>query len=301
MTNAALIYNPVAGGSPARRERQAREAARELQAAGVAARLLPTSAPGTAGELARGAVREGTELVLVCGGDGTLNEVINGLAPGKVPLAVLPGGTANVFARELGINLNPVRAARQLSRWTPRRVALGRAAWSNGGGAQQRFFLSLAGVGFDAYIIHNLSRSFANALGVVAYGCEGLRQVFRYSFPEFSCRFEEREFRGTFAVLHRTERYAAWLRIAPGASVFGDRFTLCLFKSRRRARYFLYAAAVVTSTHTRLRDVETMQTRRIEFAGDSGAPVYFELDGEWVGRLPATFEIVPNALTVLVP
>lgn len=278
-----------------------RQAARELQAAGVAARLLPTSAPETAGELARGAVGEGAKLVLVCGGDGTLNEVINGLVPGEVPLGILPGGTANVFARELGINLNPVRAARELARWSPRRVALGRATWPAGGAVQQRFFLSLAGVGFDAYIIHNLSRRFANALGVVAYGCEGLRQVFRYSFSEFSCRFEEREVRGTFAVLHRTERYAGWLRFAPGASVFGDRFTLCLFKSRSRARYFLYAAAVVTRTHTRLSDVETVQTRRIECAGDSSAPVYFELDGELTGLLPATFEIVPNALTVLVP
>lgn len=283
-----------------------RQAAAALQSAGIAAKLLPTSAPGIARSLARAAVERGASLVLVCGGDGTLNEVINGIVPGEATLGILPGGTANLFARELGIPLNAVEAARSLALWSPRRIALGRATWSNGRPAdtpaERRFFLSVAGVGFDAYIIHKLSRSFANALGVVAYGCEALRQVLRYRFPVFSCRLEDREVRATFAVVHRTERYAGWLRLAPGANIFADRFTVCLFKSPRRWRYFVYAAAIVTRRHPRLGDVELLETRRIECTAiESPAPVYFELDGELVGQLPATFEVVPNALTVLVP
>ena len=305
MKNAVLIYNPVAGGASSRRERRIREAAAELKSAGIEARLLPTHSPGAARELGQAAVREGLELILVSGGDGTINEVINGIAPGKVPLAILPGGTANVFSRDLGLPLDPVLAARQVARWQPRRVALGRATWTedspSADSARKRFFLSLAGVGFDAYIVHNLSRGFANSFGVIAYLAEGLKQVFRYRFPKFICRLEGREVRGTFAVIQRTERYAGWVRIAPGASVFRDEFVACVFKSPSRARYFLYAGAVLAGSHARLRDMELVPTRRVECACESGGPVYFELDGEPAGRLPATFEVVPDALTLLLP
>ena len=81
-------------------------------------------------ELAQAAVANGADVVLACGGDGTINEVINGLALSQVPLGILPGGTANILARELRLPLNPVRAARQFARWTPRRIALGRARWA---------------------------------------------------------------------------------------------------------------------------------------------------------------------------
>ncbi len=306
LKSAALIYNPTAGGNPARRERQIRRAAEVLEAAGIAAALTPTSAPGMARDLAREAVARGAELILACGGDGTINEVINGIAPSKVLLGVLPGGTANVFARELGIPLNPVRAARGLARWSPHRIALGRASWANGGppghSPQTRYFLSLAGIGFDAYVIHKLSRSFANAFGVFAYGYEAVRQLLRYRFPLISFQIGDREIRGTFAAVHRTERYAGWLHLAPGASIFEDRFTFCIFKSPRRQRYLVYGAAVVARQHARLSDVELVQTHKVECsAPDSAGPVYFELDGEFAGQLPATFEIVPDALTLLAP
>ena len=306
LKNAALIYNPTAGGNPARRERQMRQAAEVLEAAGIDAALTPTSAPGMARDLARGAVARGAELILACGGDGTLNEVINGIAPGKVPLGVLPGGTANVFARELGIPLDPVQAARDLAQWAPRRIALGCATWPNGGptghSPPARHFLSLAGIGFDAYVIHKLSRSFANAFGVFAYGYEAVRQVLRYRFPLISFRIGDRQIRGTFAVVHRTERYAGWLRLAPGASLFEDRFTFCIFKSPGWQRYLVYGAAIVARQHARLSDVELIQTHRVECSADDSAdPVYFELDGEFAGQLPATFEIMPDALTLLAP
>lgn len=280
------------------------QAAAALEAAGLATTLRPTSAPGAARDLARAAVREGAQLVLACGGDGTINEVINGLLPGEATLGILPGGTANVFARELGIPLNPVRAARQLIRWTPRRIALGRAEWMNRtGAAERRYFLSLAGAGFDAYVIHRVSHRFARAFGIFAYASEAVRQVLRYPFPVFTCRAEGREIHATLAVVHRVERYAGWLHLAPGANVFDDRFTLCLFKSPRRWRYVLYTAAVAVRQHTRrLRDVELLQSRKVECTtADPHTPVYFELDGELAGQLPATFEIVPDALPVLVP
>ncbi len=306
MKSAVLIYNPVAGRHPARREKEIQQAAAALREDSIAARLVRTSGPGTACELARAAVAEGTGLVIVCGGDGTINEVVNGVAPGEAALAILPGGTANIIAKELGLPHDPVHAAKQLSRWRPRRIALGSAVWARTHGEpatdkEQRFFLSVAGIGFDAYIVYKLSVAFKMSLGVVAYGWEAIHQALRYRFPAFLCQADGQERRATFAVVHRTKLYAGWFHLAPTANLFESRFTLCLFKSRRRARYFLYAAAAAARQHFRLQDVELVDARKIVFTGEGRATIRFELDGELVGRLPATFEIVPDALTLLVP
>ena len=306
MKTAALIYNPVAGRHPARREREIQEAAAVLGEESIAVRLVRTLGPGTACELARAAVVEGTDLVIVCGGDGTINEVVNGMAPGETVLGILPGGTANIIAKELGLPHHPVRAARQLSRWRPRRIALGRAVWACTSGQpvadpERRFFLSVAGIGFDAYIVYKLSTTFKMSLGVLAYGWEAIRQALRYRFPAFLCQADGRERRATFAVVHRTKLYAGWFHLAPTANLFESRFALCLFKSPRRERYFLYAAAAAARQHLRLRDVELVDARRIVCTCEEQAIIRIELDGELVGTLPATFEIVPDALTVLVP
>jgi diacylglycerol kinase (ATP) len=306
LKSAVLIYNPVAGRHPTRREREIQEAAAVLRQERIAARLARTSGPGTACELARAAVAEGTDLVIGCGGDGTINEVVNGVAPGETVLGILPGGTANIVAKELGLPHHPVHAARQLSRWRPRRIALGRAVWASANGQpatdkEQRLFLSVAGVGFDAHVVYKLSLPFKLSLGVVAYGWEALRQAWRYHFPAFRCQAEGQERLATFAVVHRTKLYAGWFHLAPTANLFESRFVLCLFKSPRRERYFVYGAAAVARQHLRLRDVELVDARRIVCTSEGRALIRFELDGELVGTLPVTFEIVPDALTLLVP
>ncbi len=278
-----------------------RQAAATLQAAGISAELRATSGPGAARQLARQAVEQGAEIVLACGGDGTLNEVVNGLAPGRAALGVLPGGTANIFAREMRLPLDERAAARALGAWKPRRIALGRATWGEGN-KQSRYFLCLAGMGFDAYVVHSLSRAAARRGGVFAYVWEALRQAARYPFPPIIFRSEAGEAAAGFGVAHRTERYAGWLHLAPGASLFRDELTVSLFTSSRRRRNLRYALAVVTRSHPRLKDVKLFRTRRLECsAAEAARTVYFELDGELAGCLPVRLEVVPDALTVLLP
>jgi YegS/Rv2252/BmrU family lipid kinase len=304
LTRATLIYNPVAGRKPARREKQIREAANVLQASGFEVKLAATTGPGAARQLARKAVEEGFELVLACGGDGTVNEVINGLVPGKTTLGIMPGGTANIIGKELRLPHHPARAARALPRWKPRRIALGRATWMDAasGQPQSRVFISVAGIGFDAYIVHSLSWSLKMGWGVIGYGLEAVRQALRYSFPRFYFEMNGQRREATFAVVHRTGHYAGWLHLAPTASLYKPNFTACLFKSASRRRYFLYAAAVILRQHLRLNDVELVDGFKVTCTpAEGGKPIYFELDGELVGQLPATFEILPDALTVLGP
>jgi YegS/Rv2252/BmrU family lipid kinase len=291
-----------------------KEAAAALEAAGIAVELTPTTGPGTASDLARAAAAVGKDLVLVCGGDGTVNEVINGLAPGKTTLGILPGGTANMLAKELELPHDPVRAARELPGWLARRIALGQAIWHGQAAspapsaapdvevAQRRYFVSVAGIGFDAHIVYKLSNELKLSWGVAGYVLEAFRQAFRYPFPPFTCQADGRECRATFAVIHRTRLYAGWLHLAPLANLFEPRFVICLFPSRRWTRYLLYAAAVLARQHRRLGDVEFVPAQKVFCtAANPGSTIRFELDGELVGTLPATFEIVPDALTLLVP
>ncbi|MBZ5515118.1 MAG: hypothetical protein LAN62_09825, partial [Acidobacteriia bacterium] len=227
MKRATLIYNPVAGRHPARRERQIRAAAEELRRARLDVTLAPTAEPGHARGLARAAADKGAELVLVCGGDGTVNEVINGLVPGAATLGILPGGTANIIGKELRLPHDPVAAARSLPNWRPRRIALGRTTWLDAATHQPRarLFISVAGVGFDAYIIHRLPWSLKMSWGVVGYTLEAVRQALHYSFPRFRFRSDGSERHATFAVIHRTGHYAGWLPLAPTAGLFNPDFT----------------------------------------------------------------------------
>jgi YegS/Rv2252/BmrU family lipid kinase len=312
LKKSTLIYNPVAGRRPAEREREVREAAAVLCQAGLEIELAPTAWPGMAHELARAAAARGVDVVLACGGDGTINEVINGLALSQVPLGILPGGTANIVARELRLPLNPVCAARQFPLWTPRRIALGRARWEESQAAPpagefapqtcSRHYISVAGIGYDAEIVYKLSSWLKNNFGVAGYVMEALRQLVRYSFPRFSCLRDGHERQGTFAVIHRTRLYAGWLHLAPTADLFAPRFAVCSFPSRSRLRYLLYALAVLARQHLRLSGVSLDHcTKLVCTPVDASATIRFELDGELAGSLPATFEIVPDALTVLVP
>ena len=302
MKNAALISNPLAGRKNARRSQQVHEAVAILRSAGIATVMNFTSNPGDGERLARAAANSGCDLIIVCGGDGTINEVINGMAPAQIPLAILPGGTANIVAKDLGLPGGIVRAARQLPSWRPCRISLGRASWEESGSLQQRYFLAVAGIGLDARIIGQLNLTLKFRLGVVAYGWEALRQAFRYSFPRFRFAVNGSNVSATFAVIQRSSRYAGWLHLAGPRSLHDLDFSCCLFESASQTRYLLYALGVLTRTHHRLHDVRILRGSRVRCSSENPENnVYFEVDGERAGRIPVTFEIVPDALTLLAP
>jgi diacylglycerol kinase (ATP) len=302
LKNAILISNPVAGIRSARRSRRIDEAVAALRQAGITAQLRFTSNPGDARQLASEAVKQGCDLVIVCGGDGTINEVINGLAPSTVPLAVLPGGTANIVAKELGLPGGIVKAAGQLPSWRPCRVGLGRASWEESGSNLQRYFLAVAGVGFDAHIISQLDMDMKLRTGVVAYVWEAVRQVFRYDFPRFRFEAGGSKALATFAVVQRARRYAGWLKLAAPHSIREPGFSCCLFEGASPERYLRYAIGILTQTHRRLGDVRSVEGSCVRCVSEQHQEgVYFEVDGELSGRIPVTFEVVPDALTLLAP
>ena len=259
---------------------------------------LPTEGPGTAGAIARRAIDRGSDLILVAGGDGTINEVANGMVHSEVPLGVLPAGTANVLATELGLGKTMERAAESLAHSVKERVAMGLI--SSGTDASRRYFLMMTGAGLDADIVYHLHLPLKDALGKAAYWIGGFSKLGQ-RLPEFTVEANGRQYRPSFALASRVRNYGGDLEIAPTISLLDDEFELVLFEGESSFRYLKYMLGVMTRRLRGLRGVTILRTRQASFSAAATGSVHLQVDGEYSGAAPASVEIVPNALTLLVP
>lgn len=290
----ALIYNPLAGFFRWRRQQELADAIRFLETAGMRITVLATTGTSTATLLARAQVEQGRDLIIACGGDGTINEVVNGMAQSDVPLAILPAGTANVLAKELGLPRNIRRAVGSIAQGRVHRIALGRAG--------ERYFICLAGIGPDAHIVYRLSQRAKLSLGILAYWLEGFRQLFAYDFPWFLVEAEAMRQRAVFAVVSRTRHYGGPIQITRRADFFGNDFEVALFLRRQRLKFLLYLMANWLGMLERFDDVRFLRTSRVRCEPlHPTTRLHVEVDGELAGTLPCSFEIVPDALSLVVP
>lgn len=270
-----------------------------LSQAGHRVTALPTPAPGSGAELARRSLEAGADVVLVLGGDGTLNEVANGLIGSQVPLGVLPAGTANVLARELGLPRRSVAAARSVSHCEPLRIAAGLLRCA--GQSRPRYFLLMAGVGFDGHIVYHLNLGLKASLGQIAYWVGAAKEIVR-RLDEFHATIGGWRFPCTFALASRVIAYAGYMKIATGASLLKEDFQVVLFQGRSTLRYYtLYLGAALVGKTAEAPGVTVLRSRHVAFDAGVGPPIYVQVDGEYAGTLPASVEIVPDALTLLAP
>lgn len=247
--------------------------------------------------MAHMAIGAGAELILVAGGDGTINEVLSGVANSRVPLGILPAGTANVLATEIGLGHNIEQAAATLSQCIAQRIAIGRID----GGPKPRYFLSMAGIGFDAHIVYNLNDTLKRRLGKGAYWVSGFSQVVR-SYPEFLVEIDGIQQNAcSFALVSRVRNYGGDFEIARNVSLLDARFEVVLFRGRTPLPYLKYVCGMVTGRLSGMHGVSFLPAQCVLARQPPDPRVYIQVDGENAGRLPATVSIVPDALTLLVP
>jgi diacylglycerol kinase (ATP) len=229
--DALLIYNPASGSRRHRRFSEVEQAARILKTAGISTELAPTTCRSSATEIARKAVSQRRGMVIACGGDGTVNEVVNGLAGSQVPMALLPAGTANILAKELGVPWDIPQAARLIPGGIIRRIAMGLAETMNGNHTEcvpagGRYFMCVAGAGPDGAIVNGVDEGLKKRAGIIAYWKEGAHQFFSYNFPEMKIHSDSQERLATFVVLGRTSHYGGPFKITTGASLFEESFEI---------------------------------------------------------------------------
>jgi diacylglycerol kinase (ATP) len=302
INDALLIYNPTSGRRRHRRFADVECAAQILTEAGIPTELAATTGPGTATSIARQAVVAHRRMVIACGGDGTINEIVNGLAQSDVPMAVLPAGTANILAKELGIPWDIPHASRLIAGGRVRRIALGFAAPVGAeSSGQGRYFLSVGGAGPDGAIVHGVNGELKRNTGVFAYWVEGFRQLCEYNFPEIRVRSGDEERKATIIVVGRTVHYGGPFKITTGADLFQDRFEFLINSRRSRLGYLACLPALWFGMLRQMKGIETWKATETVCEPANGEPVYAQVDGEPVGLLPMAFRIVPDALSIVTP
>jgi diacylglycerol kinase (ATP) len=304
LSNALLIHNPNAGTGGSARRRLLDKARKILSRGGIEAELQETSAPGDATVMAQRATTEGRQLVIACGGDGTLNEVVNGLAAQKnshrVPMALLPGGTANVLAKELDLPWDILKAAEKLVHGEIKEIALGLATPIREP-AKKRYFLSVAGAGPDGMIVYSIDLDLKARVGILAYWWQGTREVFRYKFPHFRVATGEKRLDVSLVVVGRTKHYGGPFRITDQADLYADQFEIMGLTTQSGFRYLSYLPTLWLGKLRGTEGVHYWKTNSILCEPLNADPVYAQVDGEPLARLPVEFKIVPRALKLLVP
>lgn len=293
---AAIIYNPVARGL-SRHMSMLQRATTLLAEQGIAAKLVATTAPGSAGAQTQREIEAGCDLIVAAGGDGTINEVTEGMLHTTVPMAILPGGTANVLAREMRMPIHIVKAAAQISALEPCRIAVGSLRLSD---SARRCFVCMTGAGLDAEIVYRLNLDLKALAGKLAYYVSGFAQVLR-PVREFQVTVDGRRYEASFALVSRVRNYGGDLEIARGASLLRDDFEIVLFRGTVSARYLGYLAGVATRRVHRMKGCTVLRGRSVTCLPVNNEGVYVQVDGELAGKLPAAIELIPDALTLLVP
>jgi diacylglycerol kinase (ATP) len=290
-----LIYNPVAG--KLQRDPSLIPRVHQALQAGAPVELLPTSGPGDATTLGRRCADEKARRVYVAGGDGTINEVINGLVGSTVELCPLPGGTANCLAVETGIGTNLVRAAQRASAFTAKRISLGHCRRPDGA---ERFFVAMAGAGVDAQIVRDVNSEVKKKFGKGAYWLAGFGSFFN-RLPELFVESQGKKAQVSFALASRVRNYGGDLEIAKSVRLDEPYFETVLFEGKFALGYGLYLLGVLTNTHRGMRGVHVDKTQQLSLSAVNGHAIYLQLDGEFFGELPAELSIREDALTLAAP
>jgi diacylglycerol kinase (ATP) len=291
-----LVYNPRAGRFAGKGAGVVERVRAILAAGGRRVEVRPTTGPRTAGGIARAAVADGAGMVVAAGGDGTVNETAEGMLHSGVPLGILPGGTANVLATEMKLGGDLEAAARTLAQSKPYRIGVGRLT----AGEASRHFLLMAGIGLDAHIVYRVNTGLKARTGKLAYWVAGWSLVGR-ALPEFRVTADGRTVSCSFALAARVRNYGGDFEIARETTLFDDDFEVVLFEGDRVARYVKYFAGMATSRLRGMKGVTVLHARELTLSDPGNRRVYIQVDGELAGALPAKIEIVPDALTLMVP
>jgi len=300
MTKALLIHNPAAGMYS--HLRGLRRAVNHLEKHGWQVTWRTTRKPADTTAWAREALTSECDVVIVAGGDGTIGKAVNGLAGSDMPLGILPLGTGNVLARELGLPqpgpFSPFAledAAQVLLDSVPHRVDLG---WANG-----HHFFSWAGVGFDAEIIKGAEAQPAvkRRLGLVGFLVFVAVTLRTYAGTRATMIVDGRRVssRVILALASNIELYGRWFRIAPTARLDDGLLDICCFHGQKAPIMFYHALTVLLRRHIGDPNVSYYQARDVEI--ETARPLPVQLDGEPFGTTPLTIKVVPQALTLLLP
>jgi diacylglycerol kinase (ATP) len=277
--------------NPAARSERARSLARKVQSLTSGTVIKLTEGPGDAEAKAERAVAQGFKTIVAAGGDGTINEVVNGLAGAPVHLGILPIGTINVFAQELGLPMDVEKAWRVVLKGKTRSIDLP--------SANDHHFVQLAGVGLDAEVVAKTNWESKKALGPLSYALTATQMMTRKP-PKLRIHTETNEvLRGSFVLIGNGRFYGGPFEIFKDGRLDDGLLDVCVFEQQNPLALIRYIQGVLTGSHTKFHDVNHFKCNRVRIEADEVVPV--EVDGELLGYLPCEFSLRKDGLSVIVP
>lgn len=284
-----VIHNPTAGP---RRTRLLWDVLDILSGNGVRIQLRQTTHPGHATAIAAAAREEGAPIVVAAGGDGTIAEVAAGLAGGTTKLGIIPLGTANVLAFELGLPATAHAIAAALAFGRTRVLWPGIARAPSG---QQRLFVQMVGVGLDAQVVHHMPRPLKRLFGRSAYALRTLVEMTRYSFEPIALRIDGAPATAGSVVISKGRNYAGQYVLAPDARSDAPGFSVALFQGTGAGATLLYGAALTLNVLPQAPGLRLVRAHRVEVLG--GMPA--QADGDAAGLAPLVVEDAPAPIAII--
>ena len=287
---ALVVFNPTAGRG---RQRRLESVINGLGRMGCRYELFRTILGGDAEKAAQRAAGQDFDLIVAAGGDGTVNEVVNGLASVKshLPVAFLPLGTANVLAAEIGLSTKPQAFLRMLASPHLRTIRLGLV-----GG---RHFLLMASAGLDATVVRGVDLTLKRRTGQMAYAIEAIRQTLSYDFPEFNLTIDGGRYSARMAVICRARCYGGPFQLAPRANLGDPNFQVVLLPDSGKSAALRYGIGLITGRLPVMEGVQIVAGSDIEIDGPLGAPL--QADGDLIGTLPAKITIAEPTICLVTP
>jgi len=310
MRKATLLYNPFSGGRPKQRIKDIESAAKILTDAGVQVVLEATREKSAVVQQVCEARAGGCDVVFACGGDGTIHDVLQGLVGTDIALGIIPLGTANTLAHDLGIPRSPVGAAKMALRSQPKRIAVGVVEYKNNDGQSVvKYFTVALGIGMDAHLFYKLNPGVKRRLGVSAYYAMAWHLWFSRRIEYFvaTCDHRPEQYLLTQLLAVRIRNFGGVLReLAPGASLDRNDLRLVLCQTHKRLAFLSYVFRGMLGANWRVSGIELLNGSEVtcdypSSSVDRKNKIYIEADGELLGTLPAKVTVRPNALTLLVP
>ncbi|WP_076400925.1 diacylglycerol/lipid kinase family protein [Insolitispirillum peregrinum] len=292
-----IIFNPTAGGAKKRRLNKTLQA---LQALGCSLVLRETQQRGDAERFAAEAALSAVDMVVAAGGDGTMNEVLNGLmqhpADQRLPLGIIPLGTANVLALEVGQRLTPADMARTLATGTPQTVHLALVQPAAG---PARHVLLMASAGFDAHVVEHVRLGLKRRTGKLAYVFETLWQAVRYPFPRLQGYCDQQPFEAATVVVCNGRLYGGPFVAAPDGNLQSDELYLLALPRRGLLAVLGYAVSLASGSLSRRPEVTYRACHEVMLTAPVGAPV--QADGDSIACLPVHITVAPETIALVYP
>jgi diacylglycerol kinase (ATP) len=286
-----LISNPEAKGTT---DRKIKQACLFLESRGYEVETLFTKQRGDAENFARKSIKKSPAFIIAAGGDGTFNEVANGIAGSVIPMAILPFGTTNVLSKELAIP-EDVRGALEIAvTRTPKAVSLGKID-SPESSFIPRYFILMAGIGYDGEAVLGINKTLKRFFGKGAYIYSGLRTLIRFHPSELAFRIDGKTYYGYSAIVGKAAKYGGNFTVTPDAHLADPALYICIFNGEQCLDIVRYVFGISVKRHLKFRDVKYQKAENIEISGKA----CIQIDGDYLGTTPVRIGVAKNIIRLI--